>query len=74
MDLSDEAISLTEFLRFKQIQYNFLDGKNLPEEEEDLLVAQFHRIDTNSNGLLDWGEFVRFESRRYLARMTEVSS
>ena len=49
-----------------------LDGREMPEEEEELVRAQFGRIDSDGSAEVDWWEFMKFEARRYLARKSEV--
>ena len=63
---------MSEFVRYKKRQYRQMEGHDMPEDEEELLRAQFQRMDTDRSGEVDWWEFVRFEARRYLARKHEV--
>ena len=70
---ADATISKDEFVRYKCLQYEALTGESVPEAEAAYVSAQFDLMDVDTDGSIDWWEFVCFEARKYIASKSEVN-
>ena len=59
-------------MRYKQYQFEQLEGQLMPEPEVHYVEAQFDQMDVDLTGTIDWYEFLHFESRKCLASKPEV--
>ncbi len=61
-------------MTFKKKQHRHVFGTDMEEEDIELTYKQFKVIDKDHSGYIDWWEFLKHESRRYLARRDEVTT
>ncbi|CAH1773900.1 unnamed protein product [Owenia fusiformis] len=62
----DSTISLDEFLKYKNEQYQKRFGCEMPFEDEETERRRFKIMDKNKTETLDWWEFLNYESTHIL--------
>lgn len=64
--IAGDQISFEDFLAFKSLQHN------VAEDDHDRLRLEFQLVDTDSNGMIDWWEFLNYQSKMKLFSRSQV--